>query len=152
MLLADLLRDTELTTRFATCDTVEDPGEERAFALKLDKAGAIASKVAHPVLRSALVALPLRYSEQRRTTEPVRIGGTTDVPAEPAVRLVTQQLGQDRSAASGAELDAAGPVGVLATMPGCADGYILDAVRVEITSGGYHSTEQLARLAPRPEA
>ncbi len=91
-----------------------------------------------------------RADQQRRATAPVGIGSAADVPAEPAVRLVAEQLAQDRAAPSGAELDAADPVGGLAAMPGRADGDVVDAVAVEIAGGDDHASEQLARLAPRP--
>src|SRR5439155_9418063 len=91
-----------------------------------------------------------RADQQRGATASVGIGGTTDVPPEPAVRLVTPQLAEDLSTTPGAELHAPDPVGAPTTMPGRADGEVLDAVSVEVAGGDDHPSEQLARLAPRP--
>src|SRR4029453_7896542 len=88
--------------------------------------------------------------QQCRAATSVGIGGAADVPPEPAVRLVAEQLGQRRPAPPGAELNAADPVGGLSAMPGCADGEVLDAVSIQVSRGNHHPSEQLARLPPRP--
>src|SRR5712691_7798484 len=84
-----------------------------------------------------------RADEQRWTPESVGIGGTADVPPEPAVRLVAEQVAQDLTTASGAKLDAADPRPGLATMPGRADGQVFVTVPVEIAGGHDHASEQL---------
>src|SRR5207253_2796571 len=91
-----------------------------------------------------------RADQQRRAAASVRIGRPADVPPEPAVRLVAEQLGEDLSRTRGAELDAADAVGTLPTIPRRADGEVLDAVSIEITGGDDHPCVELARLASRP--
>src|SRR5437867_8938673 len=91
-----------------------------------------------------------RADQQRRAAASVGIRGTADVPPEPAVRLVAEQFGEDLSRTLGAELDAADPVGGLATMPGCADGEVLDAVAIQIAGADDHASVELAGLASRP--
>src|SRR5207247_6481762 len=91
-----------------------------------------------------------RADQQRRAAMSVGIGRAADVPPEPAVRLVPEQFGENLSRTRGAELDTADPVSGLATMPGRADGEVLDAVSLEIAGGDDHPSVELARLAPRP--
>ena len=69
LLLANLLRDAGVDTRFATCDTAETPDDDRPPAIELDRAESIAAHVSDPGLRAAILALPRRYAEQRRTTQ-----------------------------------------------------------------------------------
>src|SRR5262245_30094488 len=91
-----------------------------------------------------------RGDQQRRTPTAVRIGRAPDVPSEPAVGLVAEQLGQDRAAASRAELDATDPVSISAPVCGRADGDVIDAVSVQVARGDDHPSEELTRLAPGP--
>src|SRR5439155_10307201 len=91
-----------------------------------------------------------RADQQRRPTATVRIGGPTDVPPEPAVSLVAEELVEDLSGPPGAELDAPDLVGGPATIPGRTDGEVLDAVSVQIAGGDDHPSVELARLGPRP--
>src|SRR5262245_62001570 len=88
--------------------------------------------------------------EQRRTSVSVGIRSTTNVPAEPVVRLVADQLAEDGAGLPRAELDATDAVGTVATMPGCADGHVVDAVPLEIAGVADHAAVPLAWLAPRP--
>src|SRR5262245_32808218 len=88
--------------------------------------------------------------QQRGPAMSVGIGGARDVPPEPALRLVADQLANERSTATRAQLDTTDLVVALATIPGRADGDVLDAVAVEIAGGDHHPSIQLARLASRP--
>src|SRR4029453_15633044 len=91
-----------------------------------------------------------RADQQRRSAGSVGIGGAGEGASEPAVRLVAEELSQDRAAPPGAELDTADPVGGPATMPGRADGEVVDAVSIETARADDHPSEQLARLVSRP--
>src|SRR5262245_34080136 len=88
--------------------------------------------------------------QQRRTPASVWIGGARDVPPEPTLRLVADQLANERSTATRAQLDTTDLVVVPATIPGRADGDVLDAVAVEIARSNHHASVELARLASRP--
>src|SRR5262249_3329961 len=88
--------------------------------------------------------------QQGRAAASIGIGGSADVPPEPAVRLVAEELGQNRAGTPGAELDTTDPGGSPETMPGRADGDVVDAVAVEIAGIDDHPSELLARLLARP--
>src|SRR5262249_50760845 len=91
-----------------------------------------------------------RADQQRRAVLAVGIGGATDVPPEPAVPGVSDELGEDFPRPPGAKLDAAGPIGGSLTVRGCADRDVLDAVAVEIAGADDHARVQFTRLGSRP--
>jgi hypothetical protein len=80
----------------------------------------------------------------------VRVGRAPDVPPEPAVRFVAEELRQDLPAPTRAQLHAPGLVGLTAAVPGRADRHVLDAVAVEIAGTRDHASEELAGLRPGP--
>src|SRR5439155_22018081 len=109
----------------------------------------------HVEIQHAVAQLPAhgmaeRADQQGRAAASVGIGRPADVPPEPAVRPVADELVQDRAAPPGAELDPADPIGGVATVPGRADGDVLDAVAVQIAGIDDHARVLLAWLAPRP--
>src|SRR5262245_62316343 len=91
-----------------------------------------------------------RADQQRRTPASVWIGRATDVPAEPALGLVTEELDENRAASARAKLDATDLVVGSPAMPRRADRDVADAVAVEVAGRDDHPPEQLARLASRP--
>src|SRR5262249_54761423 len=91
-----------------------------------------------------------RADQQRRAAMLVGIGCTPDVPPEPAVRPVAENLAQHRAGLRGTELDPAELVAGITTIPGRADREVIDAVAIQIAGGNDHPSVQLARLGPGP--
>src|SRR5262245_8079109 len=83
---------------------------------------------------------------------PIGIRGATDVPPEPALLGVADEFREDPTGAPGAELDAACPIGGVATVHGRADREVLDAVTIEVPGSDDHSPEHLAGLGSGPVA
>src|SRR5690242_16821665 len=72
------------------------------------------------------------------------------MPAEPAIRLVPEELRQHFSGSSGTQLHTTDRLSCSAPMPGRTDGKILDAIAIDVAGSHDHSSKELARLSPGP--